>query len=76
MYTGARAKAIHNMACVGVPICGIAGYYNMHRITVSNVIRHLCNGSTMRKKNMGRKEKLSERGMRLFKTYVHWAIKR
>ncbi len=66
----ARAKAIHGMACVGVRICDIAGYYNMPRSTVSNVIRRLRNRSTMHKKKMGRKAKLSERGMCLFKKYA------
>ncbi len=42
----------------------------MPRSTVSNVIRHLRNASTMRKKKMGRKSKLSERGMCLFNKYV------
>ena len=66
----ARARAIHDMSRVGVRICDIAVYYNLPRSTVSSVIRHLSNASTMHEKKMGRKAKLSERGMRLLKKYV------
>ncbi len=58
------------MSCIGVRICDIAVYYNMSRSTVSNVIRRLRNASTVHKKKMGRKAKLNERGMRLFRKYV------
>ncbi len=42
----------------------------MPRNTISNVIRGLSIASTIRKKKMGRKAKLSECRMCLFKTYV------
>ena len=48
----------------------IAEHYKMKRPTVSNVIRRYKNNTVGNKKKMGRKPKLSERGMRLLKKYV------
>ncbi len=64
-----RAEAIHDMSCVGVQICEIAGYYNMPEV-LSNVIRRLGNVSTKRKKKMGHIAWLSEHGICLFLKYV------
>ena len=63
-------KAIHDTSCICFRGCYIAKYTNVHQSTISKIIRQEKQASAVVKKKMGRPRKLSERGMRLFKTYV------
>ena len=63
-----RRRAIYDMSCVGVRHVDIARYYKIHKSTVSHVIRKFRTRNVAKKR--GRKQKLSERGMRLFHKYV------
>ena len=66
-----RCKTIHDMYCIGVRVKDIALYYNVEQPTISNIIRRLRTSNIKPvKKNMGRKPKLSARGMRLLQQYV------
>ncbi len=64
-------KTIYEMSFVGVRNKDIAEHYKMSRSTISYVISRLkkANSSGIKKK-MGRKRKLSERGIRLLQKYV------
>ena len=67
-------KTIYDMSIVGVRNKDIAEHYKMSRSTISSVISRLKNANTGgMKKKMGRKRKLSERGVRLLQN-MYWAI--
>ena len=63
-----RRRAIYDMSCVEVRHVDIARYYKIHKSSVSHIIRKFRTGHVATKR--GRKQKLSERGMRLFHKYV------
>ncbi len=63
-----RCKAIYDLSCLGVRNVDIAKYYKMSRSTVSSVLSRLRKEAKVKKpEKMGRKQKLTERGMRLLK---------
>ncbi len=66
-----RCESMYDMYSIDVRVKDIAQYYDTKQPTVSNIIRRLLttNLKPVRKK-MGRKPKLSERGMRLLRQYI------
>ena len=66
-----RCKTIYDIYCIDVRVKDIAEYCCMKQPTVSNIFRRLrtINMKPVQKK-MGRKPKLSERGMRLLRRYI------
>ncbi len=66
-----RRKSFYDLSCLGVRSVDIAKYYKMSRSIVSRVLSRLRKEATVKKsKKVGRKQKLTERGMRLLNKYV------
>ena len=66
-----RCRTIYEMLCIGVRNKGIALHYSISRTTVNNIVSRMKkNYIRIGLKKMGRRRKLSERGMRLLQRYI------